>query len=170
MYPLYDRFLGLVTSEITLANIKSSDRVLFIGSGPFPITAILLTQFSGCRVICCERDKQHFAISNQLMSTIGLDKRIEIIHADDQRVAYLNCSVVLVAILARPKKRILAQILDRAALDTRIIWRTTHGLRQLFYEPTGLSFLRPCSRLSVYCARPGETISSMLLQRPGATS
>src|SRR5919108_838511 len=47
-YLMYERFMNLIKNEIKLANIKRGEKVLFIGSGPFPITAILLNKLAGC--------------------------------------------------------------------------------------------------------------------------
>lgn len=166
-YVLNERFLGLVSSEIELASIGATDRVLFIGSGPFPITAILLTHLSGCRVDCYESEKEYSAISNQLISSIGLDSRIEVVNADDRQATYGNYSLVLVAVLARPKRRILGSIWKGAVPGTRVVCRTTAGLRRLFYKETPLSLLRHYGPLSVCRAGAGQTISSVLLQTRG---
>lgn len=54
-YLLYKRFMVLIKNEIKLAKMERGEKILFIGSGPLPITAILLNSLTGCSVDCYEK-------------------------------------------------------------------------------------------------------------------
>src|SRR5262252_1932331 len=51
-YPLYDRFDGLIRCEHALLSDTGQHRLLFIGSGPLPVSAILLHLRTGWPIDC----------------------------------------------------------------------------------------------------------------------
>jgi hypothetical protein len=67
-YLLYGRFEKLIRNEIELAEIQSSDRVIFIGSGPFPISAILMSRLTGCAVHCYDKRLDFVKMSTEVVS------------------------------------------------------------------------------------------------------
>ncbi len=163
-YPLYDRFRGLIRSEIDQARITANDTVLFLGSGSFPITAILLTQLTGCRVHCYEREEERVYVANEVVSSLHLDRWIDVVNGDDREAGYGSCTVIMIAVLAQPKVRILTEIGARAAPGTRMVCRTTIGAQRLFYQEAPSSILRRFTPFSQSVTVAGQTISSVFLQ------
>jgi Nicotianamine synthase protein len=165
-YILYKRFVGLISNEIRLCNLSASDNVAFIGSGPFPVTALLLYRLAGVNVTCYEHYLPAAKISRRLMQELGVDQQITVKHQPGQQIDASEYHAVVVALLAKPKKQILHQLVETAPDNCRIICRTSDGIRQVFYETTGPSDLNNLSILRKITAEGDQTISSFLLKLP----
>lgn len=162
-YLLYKRFVKLIKNEIALANIKKDDKVLFIGSGPFPITAILINKFSGCSVTCVEKNKNRSLISRQVIQSLGLSKNIRVFNGKGENMGVNSFSVAIIALLAKPKSEILDNLLRQAMTGARIICRTSDGARQAFYEQTNPGIFSRYKIIDKIVAGENQTISSVLL-------
>jgi hypothetical protein len=140
-YLMYERFMNLIKNEIKLANIKRGEKVLFIGSGPFPITAILLNKLAGCNVDCYEKKKKYFELSKKVTSQLGLADEVKIKPIKDEYFRNNSYSTIIIALLAKPKDKILQKLNERISIDTKVICRTSDKVRQVFYEATNQDHL-----------------------------
>jgi hypothetical protein len=163
-YFLYGRFLGLIRTEIQLAQIEKQDKVLFIGSGPFPISAILLNELTGCHVDCYEKNKDYARLSSEVISHLGLADRIRIENRKGEYLINTNYSIVVIALLAKPKNEILKRLTERISSHARLICRTADPLRQAFYEAAEPECFKLFKTVSVHHAGGNQTISSILLK------
>lgn len=162
-YPLYKRFVTLIRNEITLTNIKSSDHILFIGSGPTPITAILIHQISHAKVDCVDRNIISAALSKRLISKLGYTDSIRIINKEGIDADCSQYSVILIALLAKPKDKLLKSIWNKCRKNTRIICRTSDSIRQAFYGTTASKLLDQYEVKKRITAKGNQTISSVLI-------
>jgi hypothetical protein len=169
-YPLYERFIKLVEHDVKLAQVKSEDRVAFIGSGPFPITAILLNELTGCEVHCYEKSRERVELSRKIISYLGLDSKICIFNVAGEELQNNGYSVVLVAISAHPKRAIIERIQKCCDKNVRIVCRTADGLRNVFYSPIKDDSLLAYSLCDRIAAGIDETVSSALLELRGVVS
>jgi hypothetical protein len=165
-YALGARFRRLLEREVSLISVGGRpERLLFIGSGPFPISAILAHEYLGVQVDCVEVDRVAVAQSRRLLDDLRLSESIRVLHVDGNGVDASAYDAVLIALLAKPKHEILAGIAATARPDCRVICRTSEGLRVLVYEPMrldrDLQSHQVCDkRLAI---AEGDTISSLLL-------
>lgn len=164
-YLMYKRFMELIKNEIKLANIKGRENVLFIGSGPFPITAILLNKLAGCNVDCYEKNKKYVELSKKVISQLRLAGKIRIKAIKGEFFSDNNYSTIIVALLAKPKDKILQILKERISTDTKIICRTSDKVRQVFYEATSQDHLDGYKIVKKNCAKGDQTISSVLLKK-----
>jgi precorrin-6B methylase 2 len=162
-YLLYKRFVTLLTNEISLASITNMDKVLFIGSGPIPITAILMHELCGAKVDCGERYKPSADLSEKVLAKLNYTDFIHVINKDGVDTDYSQYSVILVALLAKPKSELLKTIWKQAPSGTRIICRTSDLVRQAFYETTQENLFRSYTIVKKLFATGDQTISSILL-------
>ena len=161
-YLLYDRFALLIKNEIDLATIKRDDRVLFVGSGPFPISAILLNKFTGCHVICYEKNRKYQALSSKLIKKLNLTSHITIVCKKGEMLMDSSYTSIIIALLAQPKEKILRRVWRNTKKGTSIICRTSDGLRQVFYASAN-DWLKSYMVASKVFATGDQTISSVLL-------
>lgn len=147
-YKLYERFQRLIDAEVRLANIQTSDRVLFVGSGPLPISAILIANKTGAQVDCFDRSVEACETSRMIISKFGYSDQIRIIHQSAENIeispdisagTYGVYDVIVVALLAQPKEQILQQIWKSIDAETRVVIRYSEGNRHLIYEGIDLS-------------------------------
>jgi len=160
-YLLYDRFRILLTNEIQLAKIKSSDRIAFIGSGPLPISAFLLSSLSGCHIECYEKEPSRVELSIKVIRQLGLANQIKVLNNYGENLNDNNYSTILIALLAKPKDKIIQSIKKHAKPGTKVICRTSHGIREIFYEATDAKLLNNL-KIKYNYAQGNQTISSAM--------
>ncbi len=166
-YRLNKRFQRLLKRETSLLRGRNPKRALFIGSGPFPISAIWLHQMLGIPVDGLDVSIDAVERSRELIHKLDLSDSIRIIHQESQSYDVSQYDVILIALLAKPKKLILDNIRVSAGKDCEIICRTSFRLRSVIYEPT-----RVCDEMlesysiedaKVISGSGDDTISSLLL-------
>lgn len=164
-YPLYARFKRLVHAEIDLARIRPSDKVLFIGSGPFPISAMLFSQLASVSVDCYDKSPEACETSQKVVNCLGFAHRINIFNASGEDGKVYGHNVVIVALLAQPKEKIMSNIWFHAPPNVKVICRTSEGIRQAFYkraQERSLTDYRHFEIVDQHKAEKDDTISSLL--------
>ncbi|MFH1432032.1 MAG: nicotianamine synthase family protein [archaeon] len=162
-YLLYNRFVKLITNEKNLAKISKKDCVLFIGSGPLPITAILLNKFTKCSVDCYDKNNIFANISKRVIENLSLSDKIKIYNGKGEDLSGKKYSVIIIALLAKPKDKILQNIWNESIKGTKVICRTTDGIREAFYEKTTPNLFIKYTCTNKVFAKHDQTISSALL-------
>lgn len=170
-YRLNNRFLRLLKREISMLRHRTHRRALFIGSGPFPISAVWLHRHLGVTVDGLDVSVDAVERSRGLMAKLDLKGSINIIHEESPRYDVSAYDVIIIALLAKPKKAILDNIYASAKPDCEVICRTSSGLRSVLYEPTQIS-PEILQKFAIADARvisgaADDTISSLLLNRIG---
>lgn len=167
-YPLYQRFERLIARELKLLNVQKMRSLLFIGSGQFPISALMYQKAMGCCVTCLDHNPDAIDSSRNLLRRLNLHHGMDVVCGAGEEWDPSSYDGIVVAALALPKKAILSQISSRMRPDTDLICRTTTGLRQLLYKPLildedgcdfGIAHFAP--------AEADDTISSVLLKKKG---
>ncbi len=118
---IYYRYL--VSREIDLGKISPDDRVLCIGGGPLPSTALEIAQKTGAKVQVIDNDVNSVKIAREMVNRLDLDDMVKIDYGEGQRVDVSNFSVVHVAYQAQPHDEIFQNVWCNAAAGTRIMIR-----------------------------------------------
>lgn len=137
-FPLYPRYESLVSNQVKAMQVSPGNRFVFLGSGPVPLTLILMSRLYGIPSMGLDADPETVALSRKVIRRLGLQKEIEIIQADDSCLEDLNWDIILVAALAEPKIRIfkhLREILEEQGRAAPVIFRTYTGMRAVLYKP-----------------------------------
>jgi hypothetical protein len=166
-YALTARFRRLIHREIELLSADGPpSRLLFIGSGPCPISAILAHEYMGIGVDCLDADGLAVVQSRRILEQWHLSSAIRVFHGDGMSFDASNYDAVIIALLAKPKSGILGGLARTLRRHGRVVCRASHGLRVLLYEPMNLE--RELGHFTVRDQRSavgdGDTISSLLLQ------
>jgi hypothetical protein len=164
-YALYNRFVGLLTNEIRLLEAEPGDQLAMIGSGPFPISALILATAFGMRVIAVERNPNSASLSSRVVRHLDLEHAIQVACGYGEELISGEVRHAIVALLARPKEAILNNVFKNYARCSSAICRTSHGLRQALYAPAESRALKSYDIRDTHLARGDQTISSMLLSR-----
>lgn len=168
-YRLNNRFQRLLKRELSMLKGKAPQRALFIGSGPFPISAIWMQRQLQIPVDGLDVSGDAVERSRDLIEKLGLDQSIRIIHERSPDYDVSDYDVIIVALLAKPKWTILENIHRSAKPDCDIVCRTSFGLRSVIYEPTPVTtdilerFSIEDTRIVSGCS--DDTISSLLLRK-----
>jgi hypothetical protein len=120
-------------------------------------------------VDCLDANVPAIEASRKLLAKLGLSDQIHVHEGSGESFDVSPYDVIVIALLAKPKKQILQNIHQTSSDDCQVICRTSHGLRQLLYEPTRFDaellqhFTLEDERIVV--GSYDDTISSVLLRK-----
>ncbi|MBW2109234.1 MAG: class I SAM-dependent methyltransferase [Deltaproteobacteria bacterium] len=140
-FPLYSRYVTLVRNQVKAMDVDPGVRLAFIGSGPVPITLILMSHLYGLASVGLDSSSQAVEVSKNVVECLGLAKEIEIVHGNHCQLKQHHWDVVLVSALAEPKARIFQSLREilRERGNGLVIFRTYTGMRAVLYEPVQAS-------------------------------
>ena len=144
-FTFYPNYLQLARTEYTGSCLKSKDCVIFLGSGPLPLSLIVLCHKYGLLGIGIEQDKKRASLSRKVIARLGLSENIKIIEGN-HFILPLNtsCDLYMVAAQAEPKEEVfehLAKVLPKGSKVSYRLYK--RGLRRvldsssLFEPPVG---------------------------------
>ena len=136
----YPNYLRLADMEYRGAELKPRDRVVFLGSGPLPLSLICLCKQYGVEGIGIEQFPEYAKLSQKLIEALELTEHIQIVQGNHFSLP-LNeeCMLVMVAADARPKDEIFTHLAKTLPKGTRLSYRIYEkGLRRLMDDQAAL--------------------------------
>ena len=144
-FTFYPNYLQLAKTEYVGSGLKPEDCVLFLGSGPLPLSLITLCHEHGVRGVGIEQNGKRANLSREVISRLGLSGSIRIVEGNHFSLP-LNTGfdLYMIAAQAEPKKEIfeyLAKVLPEWSKVSYRIYEK--GLRKildgssLFEPPAG---------------------------------
>jgi hypothetical protein len=134
-FHFYERYEGLLNNESKLVPFDENTKLVFIGSGPLPVTLIMFNKMFGCKCVGIEIEPSVAKLSRHIIRRLGLEDDIKIVIGDERYVKYLDYDVIMVAAFAIPKSKVFGNLWEIVDTDTPILYRTYTGMRQMLYEP-----------------------------------
>lgn len=139
-FPYHGNYRDLTRLEHhTVAGVRAEPvrRVLFVGSGPLPLTSLLLAQEYGCRVDNVDIDADAAALGAELTAALGAEGLTFRVGDVEQDPALDDYDLVYLAALAGlepdAKLRLLAHLGRCLRPGTLVLARSAHSLRALLY-------------------------------------
>ncbi len=123
-----------VRNEITLADITSKDKIVNVGCGSIPFTAMHLSQLTGAEVWAIDRDKEAIATAKALLNKINFKGKIHLMVADGQDPLPYDFNVAIVALQVEPKDQVIKNLFQYAAPDFRLIVREPRPFLKKMYD------------------------------------
>jgi hypothetical protein len=114
---------SLVKQEISLAKIQRYHKVICVGGGSVPMTAIKIHELTGAMVDVIDIDDQAVSNAKTLIQRLGLSEFIRIYHSSGDSFDYKFYDVIHLAMQLQDKDRILATILLDQTNQIKIIHR-----------------------------------------------
>ncbi len=138
-YNNYVKLTKLEWMSLLSCKIHKRHKVLFIGSGPLPLTSIVLSRDFNCNVTLLDSSTEAINLSKQLLNKINLDNKFEFINEDAIKFnGYGKYDVIYFAALAGAinslKKKILDKIKRLSKDDVHLIVRSSFGNREILYR------------------------------------
>ncbi len=121
-------------AEARAAGVQANSRVAFVGSGPFPETALSLAREFKCSVTCIDYNPEAVVLSSRLLKSWGMSERLPVFFRNAVDFSFAGYTHVWLAALARPKREILEQVCATSVQDLTVVCRTVNGLREFLYE------------------------------------
>jgi SAM-dependent methyltransferase len=89
-------------NAVRISDVKSTDKVLFIGSGIFPSQCITIAEESGANVTGIDNSKKAIDLSIKYLDKVGLSDKIRIEYADGVNYPVQDFDVVFIAVNVWP--------------------------------------------------------------------
>ena len=126
-------YLQLAQTEYQGAGLRPGDCILFLGSGPLPISLIVLCHQYGLKGIGIEQEPDRAELSRRVLAKLGLSDQIRIIAGNHSTLPLKErTDLVMVAAQAEPKKEIFDHLANVLPAETKISYRLYEkGLRRL---------------------------------------
>lgn len=138
--PSWNIYMALVSEELSVLrqligqdDPAAKSPIVFVGSGPLPLSPIILHLFGGVEVICLEIDSAAYEASCALLERMGLHTNVTVLLKNGSEFDYSSCSRIFVASLVRNKPAVLERI-SRTSPNPLAAVRTAEGMRQIMYE------------------------------------
>lgn len=147
-YGNYEKLARLEVAALQGAAARPLERVLFVGSGPLPLTSILLARHHGLRVDNVEMDERAFRVSRHLSERLGLAHQLGYRHADVMTCSDLgdyDCVFLaaLVGMNPREKTALLQHLGACMKPGALLLARSSARLRALLYPEVDIGRLQP---------------------------
>ncbi|MCL2588097.1 MAG: hypothetical protein FWD84_01670 [Oscillospiraceae bacterium] len=154
-------YRNVIRGEVALAEITASDRILCIGGGVCPFSAILIHQTTGASVTVIDNDMCCIPQARKTIARLGLSEHVEVLCQDglNLEISLSDYSVIHFALQVAPMDAVFACVDKQAAMGTRILIRRPKKQLSKLYS-------RLTASLSAYCqsvAHKARNIESTLL-------
>lgn len=126
-------YKNIIKREVRLAEIKPDDKILCIGGGPCPYTAIMLHQLTGAAVTVVDNNAACVQQSANLIKRLGLEKAIRIVYGEGEDIDCEGFTVIHLALQVSPKRKVLESLLERAGNGVKILVRRPKELVRRLY-------------------------------------
>ncbi|MCG6877626.1 MAG: methyltransferase [Deltaproteobacteria bacterium] len=171
-FPYYANYLVLAHMEVTGAKLKPRDRIVFLGSGPLPLSLISLAKGYEIEGMGIEQDEQFSALSREVVRKLGLEHSISVLHGNHFSLPLKEyANLIMVGADASPKDVIFAHLSRILSPDQLISYRIYEkGLRRLldnqsmvdpppeFIECARIRPVPPVNNTSVFAVKaPGKS-------------
>lgn len=167
-FPYLHNYQLLTELEISLLKSQKPDlhSALFIGSGPLPLSGILMARNWGFQVTLIERDDEAIQLSRSLINKLWLQEQIRIIQSDFlDFIPEEKFDVILLASLlfnGENQQAIYQHLKEKMRFDLALI-RSAIGLKQLLYHKLDTAVLQEHLRIILEVHPHNEIINSILL-------
>ncbi|MTI95993.1 MAG: hypothetical protein FH749_11005 [Firmicutes bacterium] len=157
-------YQGLVNRELRLTKISSADRVLCIGGGPVPGTALEIVAQTGANVDVLDCDPTAVRLARRVVSRHKCKGKVQIFRANGCDFDLSQYTLVHIARQAQPQSEILNHAWRNLPRGARIILRPPRrDLHDLYTCLTNRCWHINCILRNHNCL---ATHSSILLSKP----
>lgn len=164
-FPYYDNYLSLASFEIGLIkNFKRESKIIFVGSGPLPLSGILLAK-SGYEVWLMDRCPFACFLAEKLLTKLGMIKRCKVLQQDAFRFSnYSDFPIIILGALVgqdeKEKNKLLQSILSNTLKGSLILARSTWGARRIFYPVVNTEWCKPCDFIEEFRPKDPKLVNS----------
>ncbi|MQR97084.1 class I SAM-dependent methyltransferase [Fictibacillus phosphorivorans] len=156
-----------VKHELDELHINENSKVLFIGSGAFPISALTIASEKNAEVHCIDIDEEAVEMGRKVSLITGLQENVRFSKSVLNDVPFAkNTTHVLIASLVRNKWEVLDDLKDLLQPHTKVILIYGNGLKSIFNYPLEMNLTKDWKLQSV--KRTGGIYDTMVLAKVNA--
>ncbi|WP_165842314.1 class I SAM-dependent methyltransferase [Paenibacillus xerothermodurans] len=125
-----------IQNELQLCGIGPESKVLFIGAGAFPLSALTIAAHIGAELVGVDIDEEAVRLAENMTQVLGLEQKVSFTSRTVSELAFARQAThVIIASLVPNKVDVLDVLYRLVRPDSRIIVRYGNGLRSLFNYP-----------------------------------
>lgn len=128
-----ERYRGMVEREGKMAGLQSNDRVIVVGGGSLPLTALIFNRVFDAQITCIDIDIQALDFANSFVQNIGMQEKISNIYGDGHNFPMKDFDLILVT-CSMPKSKELFSHIFTETDSAKVIYRDPLGLYKLWYR------------------------------------
>ena len=137
-YPNYEKMTDLEIESMRLCDVHKGHKALFVGSGPLPLSSIMMARKCGISIDNLDTDDEACTLSSELVERVGLSGKIKTINGNILDVQDLTgYQTIFIAALAgeseEEKTKIIDHVVARSERNTHIVMRSVSNLGTLLY-------------------------------------
>ncbi len=149
-FPYYDNYVKIADFEsaaLKACNVHTDHKILFVGSGPLPLSSIVLNKNHGFAVDNVDIDKEACRLSKNLINKLNLSHPPQVFCKDIFNITdFSSYDCIIVAALVgkndQEKEKIIEHITRHVQKHTHIALRSSCDLGVLLYPRISLESLR----------------------------
>ena len=142
-YGFFQRYYdNVVENEIKLAEIKPTDRILCIGGGPCPCTAIELHRRTGANVCVIDNDEEVIGTAIKNIKKLNLSEFVKVKYQDGSKIDVNDFSIVHIALQVKPKNVVFQRIVNNSSPGTKILVRISSKKFSKLYSPIRREYMK----------------------------
>lgn len=115
---------NLFRKEMEMAHISKNDRVLHIGCGPFPITAITIEKMTDASVVAIDNNHKAVELAKKYIKKRNI-KNIKIELGNGTNYPAKDFDIIIITNAVVPRKQVLDNIFKTSNSNCKIICRET---------------------------------------------
>jgi len=141
-----------VKKELEQCCIDNSSKVIFVGSGAFPVSALIIAKEIRAEVICIDIDIEALKYAERLVKSANLAHLVKFSNRRLDRLAYTKKAThIIIASLVEDKFKIIEESKDIISNNAKIILRYGNGLKSIFNCPLDFKLSSSCfkTRLNI---------------------
>lgn len=121
---LYQDHIGChYVEEAKRFDLDGAHNILHIGSGAYPITALVLADLFNCHIVTIDKNPIVLNIAEKVIKKRKLTERIHVLNGDGLSFDVSRFDVVIISSCSVPKEEILTHIFTHTSDDCKIIVR-----------------------------------------------
>jgi len=121
---IYEKIIGIeYEKEIKKFELTKSKKILHIGCGAYPITALVLAKKTSAKIVSIDKDPMAVKFAQKVINKKKLEKKINIDIGNGQKYPAKNYDTIILSSCSSPKRKILEHISKTADINTKIIVR-----------------------------------------------
>ncbi|MEI7024166.1 nicotianamine synthase family protein [Paenibacillus sp. y28] len=125
-----------VKEELQHYGICSTSKVLFVGSGAFPLSALTIARETNADVLCLDIDSEAITLGKKVAEATGLQERVQFSQNRLTELSFMKeATHVMIASLVENKHEVLEELKHSIKADTRVMVRYGNGLKSIFNYP-----------------------------------
>jgi hypothetical protein len=129
----HQQYQNLCNAELNLIRHKKFNKVIFLGSGALPLTAIMLSQhLNNVPIECIDRDRIACNLAYQLINKLGLSNKIQITNSSAENYSFEEGTLVICAALLDSPD--VHEAIVNSGVQSLIL-RDAEGVYNLIYKP-----------------------------------